>query len=105
MDIVILGSIKQTIKPFEGIAIKEVKQTAVLTDDHNLQTENNQIFFDYLIIGDFSLIKSDKQNLMLLEMVFPIVNFYRQTSCENIYYVDGPEALNQALFHIVDGDL
>jgi hypothetical protein len=56
MDIVILGSIKQTIKPFEGIAIKEVKQTAVLTDDplfYSCCTKKSKKVFS--LLGLFSI--------------------------------------------------
>lgn len=104
MDIVILGVLGQPIKIPDNIRIKEVIQAGDLTDDHTLQTESEAIYFDYLLIRDFSLIKSDRQNLLLSENGLPVVNFYRQTACVNIFYVDSPEAYDRAIGFIIEGD-
>lgn len=102
MDIILLGSISS------NSLIEQIKHSfnkaAILTDDHHLYVDEQKVFFDYLIITDYSLIIKDQLNLIKCEHQVPITNFYHQTVCENIYYCDSDIAFKKAIQHINEGD-
>jgi len=76
---------------------------AFLIDDAHLKINDDIYTFDYLIFTDPSLIINYLDTSILKEFNIPVVNFFYQTSIENIYYTSC-DLISEAIKNIKDGE-
>ena len=59
-----------------------------MIDDYHLLNNNQVIEFDYLICDDYTLLHNLNQLDILLDEGMPVVNFYGETTLDNIFIGD-----------------
>ncbi len=72
----------------------------VLIDEHHLSIDHLEIEFNYLIYSKDIKVEY-ANNLLLLENMIPVTNFFYQTSLENIYYINN-ENINDIINEIIE---
>lgn len=84
-DLIIITKNKITIQlPIDYLLIND---DFILLDEHHIKI-NQQIYeFNYLIYTADLQVKYENINILLEENI-PVVNFFYQTSIENIYYIN-----------------
>lgn len=65
-----------------------------IIDDYHLSFNNQIIEFDYLLFDDYHLIKRLDKIDVMLDDGEPVVNYYGETTLENIFYGNIQFSLN-----------
>lgn len=78
---------KEKIKLNLSLDVLYINNDFIIVDDHHIKYEDKLIEFEYMIYSNLLKINYEKSNLILLEDMQPITNFYHQTSIENIYFI------------------